>query len=236
MNVQIGLLGCGTVGSGVVSLTRKRADKIAHLTGMRPVIARILVRDESKPRAVHLEHELLTSDPSAILDDDNISVVIETIGGIEPAKTLILRALSAGKHVITANKDLIAVYGAELLAAAEDNGADILYEASVGGAIPLIRPLKESLTANAISEVKGIINGTTNYILSKMTDTGADFADVLAEAQALGYAEQNPSSDVDGLDSARKLTILASIAFHARVRLDQVRVEGIRNITATDVQ
>lgn len=235
MEIRLGLLGCGTVGAGVIELTRRRADKVAEMTGLRPVISKVLVRDVGKPREVEISRDLLTADPEDILADERIGVVVETIGGIEPARTFILRALAAGKHVVTANKDLIALHGVEILEAAAAANADVLFEAAVGGAIPLIRPLKEGLTANEITDLKGIINGTTNYILTKMTDTGADFDDALAEAQALGFAEADPSSDVDGLDAARKLVILASLAFHARVRLDDVQVEGIRSITATDV-
>lgn len=235
MEIRLGLLGCGTVGAGVIELTRRRADKVAGMTGLRPVISKVLVRDVGKPREVEISRDLLTADPEDILADERIGVVVETIGGIEPARTFILRALAAGKHVVTANKDLIALHGVEILEAAAAANADVLFEAAVGGAIPLIRPLKEGLTANEITDLKGIINGTTNYILTKMTDTGADFDDALAEAQALGFAEADPSSDVDGLDAARKLVILASLAFHARVRLDDVQVEGIRSITATDV-
>ncbi|GGI97959.1 homoserine dehydrogenase [Alicyclobacillus cellulosilyticus] len=235
MDVCLGLLGCGTVGSGVIELTRRRREKIFELTGLRPKITKVLVRNLQKPRQVALADERLTADPEDILGDADIRVVIETIGGIEPARTLILRALAAGKHVVTANKDLIAAHGPEILEAAERHGVDVWYEAAVGGAIPLIRPLKECLTANEITDIKGIINGTTNYILSKMTATGAGFAEALAEAQALGYAEADPSSDVDGLDAARKLAILASIAFHAKVRLEDIRVTGIRHITAADV-
>ena len=235
MNVNIGLLGCGTVGAGVIELARRREDRIAEMTGLRPAVTRVLVRDLGKPRAVPLEGERLTNDPQEIIGDETIRVVIETIGGIEPARSLILQAIRAGKHVITANKDLIALHGTEILAAAEEARVDVLYEAAVGGAIPLIRPLRESLTANEITDIKGIVNGTTNFILSKMTETGADFADVLREAQELGYAEADPSSDVDGLDAARKLTILASIAFHTSVNLADVKVTGIRSITAKDV-
>jgi len=235
MEVQIGLLGCGTVGAGVVELVRRRSDKIVDMTGFQPVIKRILVRDVNKVRPVELDAELLTTSVDDILLDDEIKVVVETIGGIEPAKQYILAALKARKHVVTANKDLLAVHGSEILDVAEEMGVGVLYEAAVGGAIPLIRPLKESLTANVITDLKGIVNGTTNYILSKMTETGADFETILQEAQDLGYAESDPSSDVDGLDAARKLTILATIAFHAKVKLEDVRVEGIRHVSAADV-
>ncbi|MBE3590821.1 MAG: homoserine dehydrogenase [Firmicutes bacterium] len=235
MDVLVGLMGCGTVGAGVVELVRLRREKIARLTGRRPAIRRILVRDPAKPRSVPVDPSLFTMRAEDILDDPHIDIVIETIGGIEPARTYILAALRAGKHVVTANKDLMALYGTELLEAAAAAGADLMYEAAVGGAIPLIRPLKESLAADEITDIRGIVNGTTNYILSKMTDTGADLDTVLREAQALGYAEADPSSDVDGWDAARKLVILASLAFHAPVRLDEVQVQGIRSIAAADV-
>ncbi|MGE5675816.1 MAG: homoserine dehydrogenase [Mycobacterium leprae] len=234
--VYIGLLGCGTVGSGVVELLQRRAEKIAGLTGLQPVVKRILVQDPGRPRAVPVATGLLTTAPEELLADREIAVVIESMGGIEPAKSYILRALQAGKHVITANKDLMALCGSEIQAAAAQAGVTVMYEAAVGGAIPLIRPLKECLTANAITDIMGIVNGTTNYILTKMTRTGSDFDSVLQEAQSLGYAEQDPSSDVDGLDAARKLVILAGLAFHAGVRLEEVQVEGIRRVTAADVE
>jgi len=236
MNVYLGLLGCGTVGEGVVGLTRRRAGKIADMTGLQPVIKAILVRDLNKSRNVDFEHEQLTTAADDILHDEEIAVVVETIGGIEPARTYILEALRSGKHVVTANKDLIALHGEEILQVAKDCNVDVLFEAAVGGAIPLVGPLKESLTANEVTDLKGIINGTTNFILTRMTETGAQFDDALAEAQALGFAESDPSSDIDGLDAARKLAILASIAFQTRVRLDDVRCAGIRNVTARDVQ
>ncbi|QSO54787.1 homoserine dehydrogenase [Alicyclobacillus curvatus] len=236
MTVRIGLLGCGTVGSGVVELVERRADKIAEITGLRPVISKILVRDIDKPREGLVEPSKLTTNASDILDDKDIGLVIETIGGIEPAREYILSALRSGKHVVTANKDLIALHGTEILETAERHQVDVLYEAAVGGAIPLIRPLKDSLASSDITDLKGIINGTTNYILSKMTQLGVSFETALADAQRLGYAESDPSSDVDGLDAARKLTILASIAFTSTVSLSDVRVQGIRNITASDVR
>ncbi|MCY0901829.1 MAG: homoserine dehydrogenase [Firmicutes bacterium] len=235
-SVQIGLLGCGTVGAGVVDLLAKRSGRILELTGLRPQIKRILVRDLEKPRALSIDRALLTNCVDDILNDPEIAVIIETIGGTSPAHAFVMRALEAGKHVITANKDMIAQHGDEILAAAARTQTDVLFEAAVGGAIPLIRPLKECLTANVITDLQGILNGTTNYILSKMTATGAEFGDVLQEAQDLGYAESDPSSDVDGLDAARKLAILASIAFSTRVRLGDIDVRGIRSITAADVR
>lgn len=236
MDLYIGLLGCGTVGAGVVSLVRKRAGKVADMTGSRPVIKTILVRDVDKDRGVVFEHEQLTTNPADVLEDDAIQVVVETIGGIDPARGYILDALSRGKHVVTANKDLIALHGPEILRVAAENGVSVLFEAAVGGAIPLVGPLKENLTANEVTDLKGIINGTTNFILSEMTAKAIDFEEALAMAQGLGYAEADPSSDVDGLDAARKLVILSSIAFHTQVHLSDVRVEGIRHITATDVR
>ena len=236
MHIQIGLLGCGTVGGGVIELLHKRKQKIAELTGVQASIKKVLIRDLHKEREVLLDGETLTTHADDILNDPDITIIIETIGGIEPARSLILQAIAQKKHVITANKDLIALHGPEIIEAAKEANVDVYYEAAVGGAIPLIRPLKESLTANVITEIKGIINGTTNFILSKMTATGADFTEVLDEAQQLGYAEADPSSDVDGLDAARKLTILSTIAFHTKVKLSDVRVTGIREVKADDVR
>ncbi|MCY0889298.1 MAG: homoserine dehydrogenase [Alicyclobacillaceae bacterium] len=236
MNVALGLLGCGTVGEGVVALTVRRADKIKDLTGFYPVIEQILVRDLHKTRNVSLKPGQLTANASEILENPNISIIVETMGGIEPARSYILEALRRKKHVVTANKDLIALHGPEILQVAEESGVEVLFEAAVGGAIPLVGPLKENLTANEVTDLKGIINGTTNFILTKMTESGADFDEALAEAQALGFAEADPTSDVDGLDAARKLVILASIAFHTKVELGDVQVEGIRRVTARDVQ
>ncbi|WP_206917483.1 homoserine dehydrogenase [Alicyclobacillus suci] len=236
MDLEIGLLGCGTVGAGVVSLVRRRAGKVADMTGSRPVVKTILVRDLDKSRGVTFEHERLTNKPDDILRDEDIQIVIETIGGIEPAKTYILKALQNGKHVVTANKDLIAVHGPEILRVAEENHVSVLFEAAVGGAIPLVGPLKENLTANEVTDLKGIINGTTNFILSEMTSRHIDFEEALVMAQELGYAESDPSSDVDGLDAARKLVILSSIAFQTEVHLTDVRIEGIRHVRAKDVR
>lgn len=234
--IHIGVLGCGTVGGGVVELLERRQNKIRELTGYCPQIRRVLVRQLDKPRLVPVQAQWLTDDAADILSDRDISVVIETIGGIEPARSYILEAISKGKHVVTANKDLMALHGEEILEAAELHQVTVTYEAAVGGAIPLIRPLKVCLTANDISEIKGIVNGTTNFILTRMTRTGASFDEALAEAQALGYAEANPSSDVDGLDAARKLVILASLAFHTRVSLGDVAVQGLSSVTAEDVR
>ena len=232
--VQVGLLGFGTVGSGVVRVLTDNSQLIAQRAGTAITIKKILVRDLKKKRALSTAAEL-TTDPAAVLGDPEIDIVVELLGGEEPARTLMLEALNHGKHVVTANKDVMAKYGRELFEAAEKNNVNLLFEASVGGGIPIIRPLKRCLAANRISEVMGIVNGTTNYMLDKMTAEGMDFATVLAEAQAKGYAEADPTADVGGLDAARKIAILASIAFGTRVRLDDVSAEGITKIEPEDI-
>lgn len=232
--VQVGLLGFGTVGSGVVRVLTDNSQLIAQRAGTEIAIKKILVRDLNKKRALSTAAEL-TTDPAAVIGDPEIDIVVELLGGEEPARTLMLEALNHGKHVVTANKDVMAKYGRELFEAAEKNNVNLLFEASVGGGIPIIRPLKRCLAANRISEVMGIVNGTTNYMLDKMTAEGMDFATVLAEAQAKGYAEADPTADVGGLDAARKIAILASIAFGTRVRLDDVSAEGITKIEPEDI-
>ena len=232
--VQIGLLGFGTVGTGVVRVLTDNSQLIARRAGTAITIKKILVRDLNKKRALSTAAEM-TTDPAAVLGDPEIDIVVELLGGEEPARTLMLEALNRGKHVVTANKDVMAKYGRELFEAAEKNNVNLLFEASVGGGIPIIRPLKRCLAANRISEVMGIVNGTTNYMLDKMTAEGMDFATVLAEAQAKGYAEADPTADVGGLDAARKIAILASIAFGTRVRLDDVSAEGITKIEPEDI-
>ena len=232
--VQIGLLGFGTVGTGVVRILQDKANLIKQKTGADTRIKTILVRDLKKTRKIGIDAKL-TTDASDILNDPDIAIVVELMGGEEPAKSFMLEALNRGKHVITANKDVIAKYGRELFAAAEKQEVNLLFEASVGGGIPIIRPLKRCLAANRISEVMGIVNGTTNYMLDKMTTEGADFAAVLAEAQAKGYAEADPTADVGGWDAARKIAILASIAFGTRISLDDVSVEGITLIEPEDI-
>lgn len=232
--VQIGLLGFGTVGTGVVRILQDKANLIKQKTGADTHIKTILVRDLKKTRKIGIDAKL-TTDASDILNDPDIAIVVELMGGEEPAKSFMLEALNRGKHVITANKDVIAKYGRELFAAAEKQEVNLLFEASVGGGIPIIRPLKRCLAANRISEVMGIVNGTTNYMLDKMTTEGADFAAVLAEAQAKGYAEADPTADVGGWDAARKIAILASIAFGTRISLDDVSVEGITLIEPEDI-
>lgn len=232
--VQIGLLGFGTVGTGVVRVLTDNSQLIAQRAGTAITIKKILVRDLKKKRTLSTTAEL-TTDPAEVIGDPEIDVVVELLGGEEPARTLMLEALNQGKHVVTANKDVMAKYGRELFEAAEKNNVNLLFEASVGGGIPIIRPLKRCLAANRISEVMGIVNGTTNYMLDKMTAEGMDFATVLAEAQAKGYAEADPTADVGGLDAARKIAILASIAFGTRVRLDDVSAEGITKIEPEDI-
>ncbi|MCL6453767.1 MAG: homoserine dehydrogenase [Alicyclobacillus sp.] len=235
MNAYVGVLGCGTVGTGVLDLISRRMGKFADAIGRRPLVKRVLVRDLARPRSPVVDVSLLTDDAQAILADPDIQVVIEVMGGIEPARTYLLTALRSGKHVVTANKDLLAVHGDELRAAAADANVSLLYEAAVAGAIPVLRPLQECLMSNDITSLVGIVNGTCNYILSQMAESGADFTSALADAQARGFAEADPSSDVDGWDAARKLVILATLAFQVGVQLEDVFIQGIRSIAAADI-
>lgn len=234
--INVGLLGCGTVGGGVVKLLAKNQETITTKTGSAIRIKRVLEKDRQKCRQLGLDDELVTDRFEDILNDDSIDIVVELIGGIEPAYTFITAAMQKGKHVVSANKDLIAVKGKELFAAALAHNVDFYFEASVAGGIPIIYPLKQSLAANRIEEIIGILNGTTNYILTKMSQEGRDYEEVLREAQELGYAESDPAADVGGLDAARKIAILSSIAFNSRVTLDDVYVEGITAITPRDIQ
>jgi homoserine dehydrogenase len=227
------VLGGGTVGAQVVRLLEEQADDLAARVGARLVVTGVGVRDPAKPRP-GIRPTLLSDDPAALLDTGP-DLVIELMGGIEPARELILSALKGGASVITANKALIATEGAALHAAALEAGVDLYYEAAVAGAIPLLRPLRESLSGDRIRKVLGIVNGTTNYILTQMEATGASFDEALAAAQALGYAEADPTADVEGLDAAAKAAILASLAFHTRVTLEDVAVEGITSVDAEDV-
>ena len=234
MTIQIGILGFGTVGTGVVRVLLQNAEDIRIRTGCDIHLKKIADLDLKTDRGITGDF-ILTDKADEVLNDPEIDIVVEVVGGIEPARTFILTALKNGKHVVTANKDLIAVHGQEIMETADQCGKSFLYEASVGGGIPIIAAMKESLTANRFSTIMGIINGTTNYILTAMAGQNRDYAEVLAEAQELGYAEANPSSDVDGLDAARKLAILASIAFNSRVSLKDVFVEGISKITREDL-
>ncbi len=232
--VKAALLGLGTVGTGVYKLIHRRADVMERTIGAELEIARILVHNMNKKRE-GIDSAILTDNWREILEDDEIAVVVEVMGGIEPARTMILEALHAGKHVVTANKDLVAEYGRELLDAAEEKQCDFLFEAAVAGGIPIIRPLKQCLAGNDISEVIGIVNGTTNYILTKMFEDNMSFESALAKATELGYAEADPTADVEGLDAGRKVAIMASIAFHSRVVFKDVYTEGITRITAEDI-
>lgn len=235
-NVQIALLGLGTVGTGVYKVLKAQKEEISHKVGTEIQLKKILVRNTKKAAEKLDDPSVLTTEWKSILEDPEISVVVEVMGGIEPARSYILDALHAGKSVVTANKDLLASHGKELMDAAAQAKADLLFEASVAGGIPIIRPLKECLAGNQISEVMGIVNGTTNFILTKMAEEGMEFQEALALATELGYAEADPTADIEGLDAARKMAILASIAFHSRVTFDDVYTEGITKITATDIR
>ncbi|MDP8924700.1 MAG: homoserine dehydrogenase [Chloroflexota bacterium] len=231
-SIRVGLLGRGVVGGGVTRTLRDKATTIAQRVG-RPVELRgVLVRDPSRhPDADGLA---LTADPADVLDDPDVQIVVEVMGGEEPARAYIMRAIENGKHVVTANKEVMAKHGAEIVAAAAARGVDVAYEASVGGGIPVIGPFKLDLLANDISRVTAIINGTTNYIITRMSTAGLDFASALGEAQRAGYAEADPRNDVEGIDAAYKLAILATLAFHARVHPDQVYREGITGLEPSD--
>ncbi len=233
--VRVGLLGCGNVGAALVHLVDEHADLVQARAGVPIEVARVAVRDLGRSRDVPLPADRFTTDAMAVATDPDVDVVVEVIGGIEPARSLILAALEAGKAVVTGNKELIASEGPALFDAAERAGVDLLFEASVAGGIPLIRPLRESLAGDRISRVLGIVNGTTNYVLTRMTESGASFDDALAEAQRLGFAEADPTADVDAHDAAAKIAILASIAFNARVNPADVYREGIRGVTADDI-
>lgn len=231
--IGIGLLGLGTVGAGVASILQTPE-------GRHPLIAdldlvRVAVRDQNRPRPIALDASLLTTSPEAVIDDPGVNVVVEVMGGIEPARTLIMRAISAGKSVVTANKSVIARHGEEIAAAAAAAGVYVLIEAAVGGGIPIIEPLKQSLGSNRIQRVSGIINGTTNYILSRMADEGADYNAVLREAQELGYAEADPAADVEGLDAADKIAILSGLAFGGPIDRNSIPTAGISTLQSRDV-
>lgn len=234
--INVALLGCGTVGSGVVKLLNKNREAIAKKTGSDIRIVKVLEKDLEKCFRLGLSENQISGSFKDIINDESIDIVIELIGGIEPAFSFITAAMQKGKHIVSANKDLIAIKGKELFAIAEQNNVDFYFEASVAGGIPVIYPLKQALAGNQILEVIGILNGTTNYILSKMSREGRDYLEVLEEAKQLGYAESDPSADVNGLDAARKIAILASIAFNSRVTLDDVYVEGITSISLRDIQ
>ena len=233
--VRIGVLGCGNVGAAFVRLVEQQGATIQLRTGIRLEVVSVAVRNMSRDRDVQLPEGLLTRDAHAVVADPSIDLIVEVIGGIEPARELITAALAAGKPVVTANKELLANVGAELYAAADAAGVDLLFEAAVAGGVPVIRALRESLRGEPVSRVMGIINGTTNFILTKMTEEGADYSAALSEAQRLGFAERDPTADVEGFDAGAKAAILASIAFGAKVVAGDVYHEGISRVTAADI-
>jgi len=230
---KIGLLGLGTVGTGTAQI-------LLDTNGRNPLlkdieIYKVGVRSLNKSRDIELPPEVLTTDLEAIVTDEAVDIVVEVMGGLEPARSLILQAIANGKHIVTANKAVIARYGDEIFTAANTAGVYVMLEAAVGGGIPVIQPLKQSLGANRIHSITGIVNGTTNYILTRMQTEKGEFADILADAQKLGYAEADPTADVDGLDAGDKIAILASIAFGGRIKLSDVYCEGIRQVSAADI-
>ena len=234
--VEIGLLGLGVVGSGTVRVLQENGEAIARKIGAEIHVRKIAVRDPDKPRLVQVDRSLLTTDPLEVLDDPQIQIVCELIGGVEPAYDYVLRAIRNGKSVVTANKELLAKAGHEPMHLASQVGVDFMFEGSVGGGIPIIQALKSALAGNTINEVVGIVNGTTNYILSRMTEEGAEFNAVLRDAQAHGYAEADPTNDIEGYDAQYKIAILSSIAFTSRVDPSQVYTEGITRVTAHDIE
>lgn len=233
MTFKVGLLGLGTVGTGTAEILLDTAGR--HPLLQEVEIYRVGVRSQTKPRSVEIPPDRVTTDLEAIVTDPAVDIVVELMGGLEPARSLILKAIEHGKHIVTANKAVISRYGDEIFTAANDVGVYVMLEAAVGGGIPVIQPLKQALGVNRIHAVTGIVNGTTNYILTRMQREGGDFADILADAQRLGYAEADPTADVDGLDAGDKIAILASLAFGGRIKLSEVTCEGIRQISAADI-
>jgi homoserine dehydrogenase len=234
--IKVGLLGLGTVGTGVVRIVEGHQEDLQRQTGSPIEIVKILVQDKAKSRNISVNSDKLTENPWEIIDNPDIDVIVEVMGGVSVTKDYILSALNKGKHVVTANKDLMAIHGPDILAKAAEKGCDVFYEASVAGGIPIIRTLVESFSSDRINKIMGIVNGTTNYILTKMSQEGAAYDDVLKEAQQLGYAESDPTSDVEGLDAARKMTILATLGFHSKVLLSDVEVKGISSVSKEDIQ
>ncbi len=232
--IRVGMLGLGTVGSGVAAVLEEKREALAERVGRRIELTRVLVRDSKKRRPVSIPSAVLTTNPGDVIDSADIDVVVEVLGGINPAYEYVRRALESGKHVVTANKEVMAHYGLDLLKVAQENGRDLFFEASVGGGIPLIGPFRQDLAANEITEIHAIINGTTNYIMTRMAQDGADFNVALKEAQEKGYAEPDPANDIDGHDAAYKLAILASLAFGGPVPPDEVYREGVRQLEAVD--
>lgn len=233
--IKVGLLGLGTVGTGVVRIVEGNQEDLSSQVGSPIVIEKISVKNTEKARSIAVDPEKLTEDPWEVIRHPDIDVIVEVMGGVEKTKEYILEALERGKHIVTANKDLMALYGTEILAKAKEKRCDVYYEASVAGGIPIIRTLIEGFSSDRITKVMGIVNGTTNYILSKMSQEGASYEEVLKEAQELGYAEADPTSDVEGLDAARKMAILATLGFHTNVELRDVAVSGISSVTKEDI-
>jgi homoserine dehydrogenase len=234
--VKVGVLGLGTVGGGTVNVLKRNAAEIARRAGREIIITRASAKDLNKPRICDTQGIALTTDPYEIINDPEIEIILELIGGAGPVKDMVLKAIENGKHVVTANKSLIALHGNEIFAKASEKGVIVAFEAAVAGGIPIIKAIREGLSGNQIEWLAGIINGTGNFILTEMRDKGRDFDDVLAEAQALGYAEADPTFDVEGIDAGHKLTILASIAFGIPLQFDKVYTEGITKITRADVE
>lgn len=234
--ISIGLLGMGTVGSGVVKIIEDHQDKLMHQVGRPVKVKKILVRDIEKYRKSGVEPSLLTTNVDEILNDSDIDIIVEVMGGIEHTRKYLLQAFGNKKHVVTANKDLMALHGGELLKTASENNCDLYFEASVAGGIPILRSITEGLSSDKIVKIMGIVNGTTNFILTKMSQNGSAYEDVLKEAQELGFAEADPTSDVEGLDAARKMVILATLGFSMEVALNDVSVQGITEVTEEDIQ
>ena len=234
--LRIGLLGCGNVGAALVALLDEQRATVSARTGIELQVARIAVRSTARDRGLSVDRSVFVTDAASVVSDPEIDIVVEVIGGIEPARTLVREAVAAGKPVVTANKELLANHGAELFAAADEAGVDLLFEAAVAGAIPLIRPLRESLVAEPVQRIMGIVNGTTNYILTQMAEHNASYAEALSEAQSLGYAERDPTADVEGFDAGAKAAIIATVAFGAVVVAGDVYHEGISRISLHDIE
>lgn len=233
--IKVGLLGLGTVGTGVVRIVDMHQEDLSGQVGSPIVIEKISVKDREKVRNIPIDPSKLTDDPWDVIRDPEIDVIVEVMGGVEQTRTYVLEALARGKHIVTANKDLMALYGTEILAKAQEMKCDVFYEASVAGGIPIIRTLIEGFSSDRITKIVGIVNGTTNYMLTKMSKEGVSYEAVLKEAQQLGYAESDPTSDVEGLDAARKMTILGTLGFRTNVELSDVKVEGISGVSQSDI-
>nr|WP_269431190.1 homoserine dehydrogenase [Rubeoparvulum massiliense] len=234
--ISVGLLGLGTVGTGVIRIIENHQEQLSHQIGCPIIVKKVLVQNVHKERAIKIDPSVLTTDPNDIINNPEIDVVIEVIGGVEPTKEWLIQALRNKKHIVTANKDLLALHGPELLKIAKANGCDLFYEASVAGGIPLLRTLAEGLASDRITRMMGIVNGTTNYILTKMSKGGTSYEVALQEAQAKGFAEADPTADVEGLDAARKMAILAGLGFSTQIELADVKVKGITSVTESDIE